>query len=110
MPVDPPLLSPHSCVALLSPQAIDVPVFEMGTSVSPVEIARKGVEEARRLGVDAVIVDTAGRLQVWGEDVMMAVRPLLETRSGRFGEGLALPPSILPLLCLPPSPPPCSAD
>ena len=45
-------------------QAIDVPVFEMGTSASPVEIARRGVEEAKRLGVDAVIVDTAGRLQV----------------------------------------------
>lgn len=46
----------------------------MGTSTSPVEIARRGVEEAKRLGVDAVIVDTAGRLQVtrrgqiWGDD------------------------------------------
>lgn len=30
------------------------------------EIAKKGVEEARRLGVDAVIIDTAGRLQVRG--------------------------------------------
>ena len=48
-------------------KAIDVPVFEMGTDTSPVEIARRGVEEAKRLGVDAVIVDTAGRLQVpWG--------------------------------------------
>ncbi len=32
--------------------------------VDPVEIAKRGVEEGRRLGVDAVIVDTAGRLQV----------------------------------------------
>ncbi|KAG2433584.1 hypothetical protein HYH02_012516 [Chlamydomonas schloesseri] len=61
--------------------AIDVPVFEMGTDVSPVEIAKRGVEEARRLGVDAVIIDTAGRLQVdeemMGElrDVKAAVRP-----------------------------------
>lgn len=46
-----------------------MPVFEMGTSTSPVEIARKGVEEAKRLKVDAVIVDTAGRLQVaYNED------------------------------------------
>ncbi len=29
------------------------------------DIAKAGVAEARRLGVDAVIVDTAGRLQVW---------------------------------------------
>mmetsp|Transcript_6365 Transcript_6365/g.14123 ORF Transcript_6365/g.14123 Transcript_6365/m.14123 type:complete len:540 (+) Transcript_6365:46-1665(+) len=62
-------------------KAIDVPVFEMGTNASPVEIARKGVEQARKLGVDAVIVDTAGRLQIDGEmmtelkDIKTAVRP-----------------------------------
>eukprot|EP00877_Chromochloris_zofingiensis_P011891 jgi/Chrzof1/6956/Cz02g05130.t1_CPSRP54A[v5.2] len=43
---------------------IDVPVFEMGTDVSPVEIARRGIEKAIAEGVDAVIVDTAGRLQI----------------------------------------------
>lgn len=43
---------------------INVPVFELGTQVSPVEIARQGVEQARTQGVDTVIVDTAGRLQV----------------------------------------------
>jgi len=48
-------------------QSIDVPVFEMGTSESPVEIARAGVAEAKRLKVDAVIIDTAGRLQVSAE-------------------------------------------
>ena len=42
-------------------------VFELGTDVDPVEIARRGVEEGRRLKVDAIIVDTAGRLQVTGE-------------------------------------------
>ncbi len=46
------------------PQAIDVPVFDMGTDASPVDIAREGVAEARRRQMDAVIVDTAGRLQV----------------------------------------------
>jgi signal recognition particle subunit SRP54 len=45
-------------------QAIDVPVFDMGTDASPVDIAREGVAEARRRKMDAVIVDTAGRLQV----------------------------------------------
>lgn len=43
---------------------IDVPVFEMGTEVTPVEIARQGVTKAKELGVDTVIIDTAGRLQI----------------------------------------------
>ena len=45
-------------------QQIDVPVFEMGTDADPVEIARQGIEKAKELGVDTVIVDTAGRLQI----------------------------------------------
>ena len=43
---------------------IDVPVFEMGTDADPVEIARQGVAKAKELGIDTVIVDTAGRLQI----------------------------------------------
>lgn len=43
---------------------IDVPVFEMGTEANPVDIARQGVEQAKVDGVDVVIVDTAGRLQI----------------------------------------------
>ena len=50
-------------------QQIDVPVFEMGTDVNPVEIARQGIAKAREMGVDTVIVDTAGRLQI--DDRMM---------------------------------------
>lgn len=50
-------------------QQIDVPVFELGTDTNPVEIARQGVEKAQELGVDTVIIDTAGRLQV-DEDMM----------------------------------------
>ncbi|MCC0177185.1 signal recognition particle protein [Waterburya agarophytonicola K14] len=48
---------------------IDVPVFEMGTDADPVEIARQGIAKAKELGVDTVIVDTAGRLQI--DDDMM---------------------------------------
>ncbi|MBW4575125.1 MAG: signal recognition particle protein [Aphanothece sp. CMT-3BRIN-NPC111] len=51
-------------------QQIDVPVFELGTDVDPVEIARQGVERARETGVDTVIIDTAGRLQI--DSSMMA--------------------------------------
>ncbi|MBJ7899533.1 MAG: signal recognition particle protein [Cyanobacteria bacterium RI_101] len=43
---------------------IDVPVFELGTDADPVEIARLGVEKGKELGVDAVLIDTAGRLQI----------------------------------------------
>lgn len=52
---------------------IDVPVFEMGTQANPVDIAVKGVEAAKAAGVDAVIIDTAGRLQV-DEDMMAELR------------------------------------
>lgn len=45
-------------------EQIDVPVFEMGTDADPVEIARQGVEQAKADGIDTVIVDTAGRLQI----------------------------------------------
>lgn len=43
---------------------IDVPVFELGTGVNPVEIARQGVAQARETQVNTVIIDTAGRLQI----------------------------------------------
>ncbi len=43
---------------------IDVPVFEMGSDADPVEIARQGVAQAQATGIDTVIIDTAGRLQI----------------------------------------------
>ncbi|MCS6781874.1 MAG: signal recognition particle protein [Gloeomargarita sp. SKYBB_i_bin120] len=49
---------------------IDVPVFALGTQVSPVTIAEQGVAHARAEGYDWVIVDTAGRLQI--DQAMMA--------------------------------------
>lgn len=45
-------------------QQIEVPVFQLGTEVDPVEIARQGIERAKETGVDTVIIDTAGRLQI----------------------------------------------
>ena len=44
---------------------VDVPVFSEPSD--PVEVARKGVEEAQRLGRDVLIVDTAGRLHIDAE-------------------------------------------
>lgn len=45
-------------------KAIDVPVFSLGNKVSPVEIAKAGVEYARKNGYDMVFLDTAGRLHI----------------------------------------------
>lgn len=49
---------------------IGVPVFELGSDADPVEIARQGVEKAKAEGIDTVIIDTAGRLQI--DESMMA--------------------------------------
>ena len=43
---------------------LNMPVFSMGDQVSPVEIAKRGVEEAKANNRDVVIIDTAGRLHV----------------------------------------------
>jgi len=48
---------------------LDIPVFQMGDKVSPVEIAKAGIEHAKKHGHDMVFIDTAGRLQV--DEVLM---------------------------------------
>ena len=45
-------------------EQVGVPVFSMGASISPVDIARAGVEHAKRHGHDMVFIDTAGRLHI----------------------------------------------
>ena len=52
---------------------IDVPVFSEPSD--PVEVARKGMLEAERLGRDVVICDTAGRLAI-DEELMQQVRDI----------------------------------
>ncbi len=54
---------------------VGVPVFSQPTD--PVAVARAGLEEARRLGRDVMIVDTAGRLHV-DEGLMDEVRRISE--------------------------------
>jgi signal recognition particle subunit SRP54 len=56
---------------------VGVPVFEMGTGAAPPAIARAGVDKARAEGFDAVIVDTAGRLQI-DEGMMEELRRVQE--------------------------------
>jgi signal recognition particle subunit SRP54 len=48
---------------------VDLPVYQAGAG-DPVKIARDGVNEARRLGLSTVIIDTAGRLQI--DDALMS--------------------------------------
>ena len=45
-------------------ESANIPVFSMGTKISPVEIAKAGVEYAKKNGHDMVFVDTAGRLHI----------------------------------------------
>lgn len=48
-------------------------VYSQGTQVSPVEIARQAVAQARMNGNEAVLIDTAGRLHV-NEELMNELR------------------------------------
>ncbi|MBQ8380605.1 MAG: signal recognition particle protein [Clostridia bacterium] len=45
-------------------ESVGIPVFTMGTKISPVEIAKAGVEHAKKNGNDMVLIDTAGRLHI----------------------------------------------
>lgn len=59
----------------------NIPVFEMGTEVSPVEISKKALEYAAEQHHDTILIDTAGRLHINEElmqelqDIKAAVRP-----------------------------------
>ena len=48
---------------------IDVPVFTLGTNVSPIDIAKKAKEKAYNEHFDVLILDTAGRLAI--DEVLM---------------------------------------
>lgn len=50
-------------------EQVKVPVFSLGSDVSPVEIAKQAYEHAVKHGNDPVIIDTAGRLHI--DDALM---------------------------------------
>ncbi len=60
---------------------VGVPVFSQPTD--PVAVAKAGLEEARRLGRDVMIVDTAGRLHI-DEALMDEVRHISEAVSPNY--------------------------
>lgn len=58
-------------------QQLEVPVFDMGTDVSPVEIVRQGLALAEEKHNDYVIIDTAGRLHI-DETLMNELKDIKE--------------------------------
>lgn len=58
---------------------LSLPVFSMGTDVSPVEIVRQALEKSREDHNDVVIVDTAGRLHI-DEELMQELKDIRELK------------------------------
>lgn len=56
---------------------IDVPVFSLGDKVNPVDIAKAGIENAKKTERDYVIIDTAGRLHI-DEELMQELKNIKE--------------------------------
>ncbi|HIW48716.1 MAG TPA: signal recognition particle protein [Firmicutes bacterium] len=52
-----------------------IPVFTMGDQVSPVQIAQKALEEAKKNQNDVVLIDTAGRLHI-NEELMEELKEI----------------------------------
>src|SRR5699024_2877185 len=57
---------------------LDMPVFEMGTDVSPVEISKQAIEYAKKEHLDYVLIDTAGRLHV-DDELMQELKDVKTT-------------------------------
>jgi signal recognition particle subunit SRP54 len=57
---------------------LNIPVHSEGTAASPPEIAKNAVQRARLEGLNYVIVDTAGRLQI-DERLMTELEQIVET-------------------------------
>ena len=59
-------------------EAAGIPVFSLGNKVSPVEIAKAGVEHAKKNGYDMVFLDTAGRLHI-DDELMEELEKIRDT-------------------------------
>lgn len=56
-------------------KSINVPVFTLGSDVSPVKICQEAIDYATKNGNDPVIIDTAGRLHI-DEQLMWEMREI----------------------------------
>ena len=61
-------------------QDIGIPVYSLGDKVSPVDIAKGALEQAKRNGNDYLIIDTAGRLHI-NEELMQELEDIRKTVS-----------------------------
>lgn len=61
---------------------LNIPVFEKGTSMNPVDIANEAMAYARENGHDLVIIDTAGRLHIDEQlmDELKDIKALVKTQ------------------------------
>jgi signal recognition particle subunit SRP54 len=57
---------------------IEVPVFSLGDKTNPVDIAKAGIEQAKKFGNDYLIIDTAGRLH-FDEELMDELKNIKKT-------------------------------
>lgn len=55
----------------------NIPVFEMGDKLSPVEISKKALEYAAENRYDVILIDTAGRLHI-NEELMQELQDIKE--------------------------------
>ncbi len=58
-------------------EQLEIPVYSEGTDVSPVKIAKAGIEHAKQYGHDVVFIDTAGRLHI-DEKMMEELKDIKE--------------------------------
>lgn len=58
-------------------EKVSVPVFSMGDKVSPVDIAKAGIEHGIKNSNDIIIIDTAGRLHI-DDDMMDEIQNISE--------------------------------
>ena len=61
-------------------QRLEIPLYERGYAKDPATIAQEAVVQARRQGVDVVLIDTAGRMQD-NEPLMRALSKLISINS-----------------------------
>lgn len=57
---------------------VEVPFFQMGDKISPVDISKAALEHAKKHGNNVVIIDTAGRLHI-DEDLMAELKAIKES-------------------------------
>lgn len=57
---------------------VGVDFFQMGSNISPVDIAKASIEHAKKNGNNIVVLDTAGRLHI-DEELMMELKQIKES-------------------------------